>query len=264
MASPDAPIYVLQHSPVHPPGYFQAVAARQGFSLRLHPVSPAAPLPPAGESLAGLVLLGGPYDLHPQEMAHRAPWMQQEIELIQRAVEADIPVLGHGLGAELIAAALDARVMRNTVKRIGWFEIQPLREEALAAQWLEGVADWLEMFQWHEQAFDLPLNATRLLRSQWNANEASVLGRTLALQGHLEVDAAIIKRWLAEYAPEVSQPRENPTVHTKLDINWEEIVQGPEAILSDIQGRLQRLHRVADLLYGRWLQSVEPGRKLCL
>lgn len=264
MAQHAATIYVLQHSPLHPPGYFLEVAMRHGISLRVHEVSQQRPLPAQGESLAGLVLLGGPGELHPQAPAHNAPWIQREIELIRRAMAVDIPVLGHGLGGELIAAALGTGVMRSTVKRIGWFEAQPLREAAPAAEWLEGVDDWLEMFQWHEQAFDLPVGASRLFRSQWNPTEAFVLGNALALQGHLEVDDRIIKGWLAEYADQVSQPREDPTIHTKLNINWEEIVQGPEAILSNLEGRLRRLHRLADQLYGRWLQAVEPGRTLAL
>lgn len=258
MTQTRAPVCLLRHTVLHGPGYFQEVLARHGIPFFSHRVTPADPVP-AGREFAALAIFGGPFDIHD---ADRQPWMTHELGLIRRAVDADIPVLGHSFGAELIATALGSMVVRNSVKQIGWFDTYPIRDDDRGAPWLEGIPDWLEVFKWHLQSFDIPAGATRLFKSEWDANEAFVLGNTLAFQGHLEATAEIIRTWLTEYAPEVSHPREDPHVHGDLAINWNEIVQGPEAICSNLDKRIARLHQAADLIYGRWLESLGDDRSL--
>ncbi len=48
------------------------------------------------------------------------PWIPPVLALIRRAVAADIPVLGHCLGGQLMSKALGGSVGRNAVKEIGW------------------------------------------------------------------------------------------------------------------------------------------------
>ena len=65
-----------------------------------------------------------------------------------------------GVGAQLIAKALGARVYRNAVKEIGWFPVE-LSPEAKRAG-LGAVLPWsFDAFHWHGEAFTIPPGATR-------------------------------------------------------------------------------------------------------
>jgi GMP synthase-like glutamine amidotransferase len=175
--------------------------------------------------------------------------------LIERAISRDAPILGHGFGAELIAVALESRIVENAVQQIGWFTVQPLNNEA-SRQWLEGMPQWLEIFKWHGQAFDLPHGAQSLLKSDWTSIEAFAMDNILAFQGHLEIDRAVLETWLREYAHDVANPQPDPRSDPKLVVNWDAIVQGPEVICFRLEERLNKLHQAADLVYERWLQRV--------
>ena len=67
----------------------------------------------------GLIFMGGAMSVN-----DGLPYLEQEARWIAQAVEARRPVLGVCLGAQLIAKASGARVYRNPVKEIGWFEIE--------------------------------------------------------------------------------------------------------------------------------------------
>ena len=61
------------------------------------------------------------------------PFLQVELDWIRRAIDGELPTLGICLGAQLMAKALGAKVYRNPVKEIGWYEIEmswPLAERS--------------------------------------------------------------------------------------------------------------------------------------
>ncbi|HMC60681.1 MAG TPA: type 1 glutamine amidotransferase, partial [Candidatus Solibacter sp.] len=78
---------------------------------------PGAPVPDVA-GYAALIFLGGPMSANDD-----LPYLRQEMELLAQATAADRPVLGICLGAQLLAKSLGARVYRNPVKEIGWFDL---------------------------------------------------------------------------------------------------------------------------------------------
>ena len=128
------------------------------------------------------------------------PWVGAEIDLIRRAVRRGVPVLGVCLGAQLVAKALGARVYRNPVKEIGWFETHWTAAARLDPVF-GGLPDPVQIFQWHGETFELPESAECLAYTGTCANQAFRYGLSVyALQFHIEVTPLMIEDWVSEDA----------------------------------------------------------------
>lgn len=142
---------------------------------------------PRMDEIDGLIVMGGPMGVYDQE---RHPWLKDEIAVIGEAIAGRKTVLGICLGAQLIAAALGAKVYPNTHKEIGWFPVH-LTDEGGRSPLLQGFPSNLPVFHWHGDTFDLPAKSTRLMTSAACANQAFSYGdRVIGLQCHLEVTPA--------------------------------------------------------------------------
>lgn len=171
------------------------------------------------------------------------PWIPPVLALIRQAVEADVPVIGHCLGGQLMSRALGGRVGANPVKEIGWGALRVTDAEA-AHPWVGDAADPLPGFHWHGETFSLPPGAVRILESAWCANQAYVLnGRHLGMQCHVEMTPELIASWCDNGADEIAAS-DSPAV------------QPPAAILEDVDARTTRLHALADKIYSRWIQGL--------
>lgn len=84
--------------------------------------------------------------------------------MIQQAVDADIPVLDHSLGGQLISKALGGVVTKNAVKEIGWGEVTVSKNDT--ARHLFGDMQSFNGFHWHGETFSLPAGAVHLMASQ--------------------------------------------------------------------------------------------------
>ncbi|MCH7599398.1 MAG: gamma-glutamyl-gamma-aminobutyrate hydrolase family protein [Myxococcales bacterium] len=142
----------------------------------------------------GLVVLGGPMNVNEFE-SH--PHLETELRLISEAIECGIPILGICLGAQLLAKALGAEVRAYEEKEIGWYELEPT-PDGLQDPLFSHFAEHETVFQWHGDTFDIPEDAVQLALGRGCANQAFRYGDSAyGLQFHLEVDAALIERWLA-------------------------------------------------------------------
>jgi GMP synthase (glutamine-hydrolysing) len=125
-----------------------------------------------------LVLLGGPMGAYEQD---KYPWLAGELRRIAQRLAADKPTLGICLGAQLIAAALGARVYPGPKPEVGF---APLTFAAAPLRHLAG----LPVLHWHGDTFELPERAERLASTERYENQAFGLGRNvLALQFHAEM-----------------------------------------------------------------------------
>lgn len=191
------PVFIFRHSPDESAGTLGECLAAAGLDYRYLTLSDEA-LPEFRPELAsGLVILGGAMNC--DEVAE-FPFLAAEPEWIRQAVAADWPVLGICLGAQLLALAHGARVGRNPVKEIGWYRLA-LEPAAVGDALFRGQGGSPHVFQWHGDTFDWPSGATPLARGDTCPRQAYRLGqRAYGLQFHLEVDEAIIDRWLSEPA----------------------------------------------------------------
>ncbi|MGC3980967.1 MAG: glutamine amidotransferase [Steroidobacteraceae bacterium] len=158
----------------------------------------------ASPSVDLLIILGGPIGVYEQA---EYPFLVDELKLIALRIAAGKPIIGICLGAQLMAAALGAKVFAgDRGKEIGWSSLSAVNasDNPLSALLQTG----LKVLHWHGDTFELPAGATHLASSAQYANQAFSLGDFgLALQFHPEVTARQLERWLIGHAAELSQAR---------------------------------------------------------
>lgn len=145
-----------------------------------------------------LIVLGGPIGVYETE---DYPFLAEETAWLQRRLQADLPTLGICLGAQLIAAALGAKVYPSGVKEIGW---SPLELSETGKQSCLNALAGQAVLHWHGDTFDLPENARLLASTPLCRQQAFARGRALALQFHPEVSAAGMERWFIGHTLEIN------------------------------------------------------------
>ncbi len=202
-------------------------------------IDAGAAIPSSPEGYAGLVFMGGPMSVNDD-----LPWIEPSLQLMRQAVAADIPVLGHCLGGQLIAKALGGSVSPNPVKEIGWGEVH-VADTPEARRWFGDIAAF-QAFHWHGETFSLPPGAEGILASTHCANQAYVLGKHLGMQCHVEMTRSMIEHWCAVGVDEIRTAASSPAV------------QNPTQMLATADSLLAPLNRVAETLYTRWLEGICP------
>lgn len=154
---------------------------------------------PALDGIGGAVVFGSTFNVgHAEEQ----PFIKETADLIREALDRRIPFLGVCFGGQLLAWALDAEVGEGPVREIGFEPIHPT-VEAGRDRLFSHFADGDVAFQWHMDAFELPVDATLLATGDRVRNQAFRVGdRAWGTQFHLEVNRAELDFWLEEFAKE--------------------------------------------------------------
>jgi GMP synthase-like glutamine amidotransferase len=231
------PVAVFRVSSTEGPGYFARYLDERGLPWQIVRVDAGDPLPHAPSNYAGLVFMGGPMSVNDD-----LPWIPHLLALIARAVDEDVPVLGHCLGGQLMSKALGGSVTPNPVKEIGWGTVR-VEDSAAARDWFGPVREFLS-FHWHGETFTVPQGAVRLASSDHCDNQAFALGRHLGMQCHVEMTPEMIRKWYTEGADEI---RGSPGP----------AVQSAKQMEEQIGSRLQGLNGVAERLYDRWITGLQ-------
>lgn len=233
------PVLILQHLDGDGPAFLRSWLQREGVPFEVRNTQAGDVVPAHMASHAALAVLGGAMSANDP-----LPALRQAELLILDAMARDRPVIGHCLGGQLMARALGARVAASPEPEIGWHRIA-LHATSEARDWF-GQPDAVPMvFQWHEEAFDLPRGARLLAGSAACPHQAFAIGRHLALQFHVELDEAKLRRWAALDTPQFrAQQQRHATV------------QSGAAMLAALPRWLEQQQALAERLYGRWLDPV--------
>lgn len=230
------PIAIFRFARTEGAGYFGEFLDHQGLPWQQIAIDQGEAVPADPGAYAGLVLMGGPMSVNDD-----LPWLPPLFQLIRQAHAADIPLLGHCLGGQLISKALGGVVTRNPVKEIGWLPLQ-IADIPEARHWFGDLHGFLG-FHWHGETFSLPPGAVRLASSAACVNQAYALGKHLGMQCHVEMTAEMILAWCDSGAREIAA---NPVP----------TVQQPQQMQIDMQQRLEALHAVAERLYTQWIKGL--------
>lgn len=186
-------ILVLQHVAHEILGTLNPLLKAAGFRIKYVNFDRDPDATPSMEKYNGLIVLGGYMGVYE---AHKYPHLLHEMHVIEQALKKDVPVLGICLGSQLIAHVLGGRVSKGDVPEIGWTPVK-LTEEGRKENLFEDFREEEFIFQLHQDTFDLPHSAVHLATSSTYSSQAFKFGeKVFGLQYHLEVDEAMIMRWL--------------------------------------------------------------------
>jgi GMP synthase-like glutamine amidotransferase len=231
-------ILVFRHAAHEGPGYLADFLARHNLRYRLVRIDAGEAVPKSIAGISGLVFMGGPMSAN-----DRLPWIPPVLALIREAAQKDVPVLGHCLGGQLMARAFGGRVTRNRVKEIGWLPVRVI-ESSVAHDWMTGLAPQFEVFHWHGETFSgLPSGATAILKSRDCRHQAFVLGKHLAFQCHVEMTPVLVRSWARAGAAEIARPTDT--------------VQSAQQMRVNLVARAERMNRIADVFYARWIKGLK-------
>jgi GMP synthase (glutamine-hydrolysing) len=216
-------LLVCQHVAYEILGTLDPLLREAGFRIRYVNFGRDPQARPCLDSYDALIVLGGPMNVDEFE---RYPHLHTEVEMIGDAMRRGMPILGICLGAQLIAKALGARVRRNPVKEIGWYDLMPTphgTEDPVLCH----LGEREKIFQWHGDTFDIPAGAVHLASSSSCANQAFRYGRNVyGFQFHLEVAVHL---------------RELETQRGKID---------PAVILEETPRYMPRSQELSDRVFG--------------
>jgi GMP synthase-like glutamine amidotransferase len=229
------PVAICRYAPQEGPGYFAEYLSVHGIPWRLVKLDEGEMLPETG-GISGLAMMGGPMSVNDD-----LPWVAPMLDLIRSAVRSRVPVIGHCLGGQLLSKALGGDVRANPVKEIGWGFVDVVDRQA--AEW--GPAASFPSFHWHGETFSIPEGALRIWESAHCRNQAFVYGSSIAMQCHVEVTTEIVEAWCESGAREIEDERHRSPA-----------VQSAGEIREGLAAKVERLHRVADAVYGRWVKGL--------
>lgn len=189
---------VIQHDPHIHLGNLEPLLRGRGYELRVIDArtTDAAALDPQDGDL--LVVLGGHEAAYELE---KFPYLAGELTLIRSRIDAQLPLLGICLGAQLMAGSLGSRNYRGETPDYGYRELMLTGAgESSPVRHTLGVP----MLEWHGDHFDLPKEATLLASSTAYPNEAFAIGDfALGVQFHPEVTDEMHDDWTADTASEL-------------------------------------------------------------
>ena len=187
-------------------GLLGPLVAARGYDIHYHD----AGIDPFDEetliSADLVVVLGGPIGVYEQ---NTYPFIAGEIAAVAARHAADKPTLGICLGAQMMAAALGARVAPGPVKEIGY---APLTLTDAGRRSVLALLGSSPVLHWHGDNCDLPPGCECLAATPHCPVQAFTTRSPsqLALQFHLETEPARFEAWLVGHTVELGKAGIDP------------------------------------------------------
>jgi GMP synthase (glutamine-hydrolysing) len=195
-------VLIVENFVATPPGQIGRELARAGISTELRRAFQGDAVPDAPDGYAGLIVLGGAQSAL-DDVDH--PYLPQIVALAQRFGEADKPVLGICLGAQLVARGYGAKNILGRPAEFGWKEVRPT-EAGRADPLIAALGGGAPLFHWHTDTFSLPQGAVHLATSAMTPHQAFRIGRAVyGIQFHCEADRPLVEIWTREFAEVIAE-----------------------------------------------------------
>ncbi|MET0071714.1 MAG: type 1 glutamine amidotransferase [Candidatus Thiodiazotropha sp.] len=230
------PIRIFRHLVCQHPGYLGEFLQSRSIPWEMVCIDEDHPIPQRTDDVSALVFMGAGVSVN-----DRLPWMDGELQLIRKAFDRDLPVMGICFGAQLMSKALGGEITRGEGMEIGWHPVRKLGENDQEG-WLKGIPDRFTAFHWHADTYTLPQGSRHLMQSDCFDQQGFVMGDHIGMQFHLEMTGEMVGNWIERYGSDLL-----------LDSACS---QSAQVILNTLDEQIEGLHRISDLIYGRWLERI--------
>ena len=167
------------------------------------------------------------------------PFLPQEEQLIRKAQDAGLPVLGFCLGAQLMSQAFGGKAYANKEKEIGFFDVRFTPEAANDPLW-KGHTQVFQPVHWHGDTFTLPAGAIHLGESTLTPHQIFRYGeKSYGFQFHLEIDEKVLTEMIG--------PDGGGLPRYGVD---------PQEFLREGRVAFPKLRPLADAIFGRWIEFL--------
>ena len=209
-------IHFILHETFEVPGAYLKWAQERGHNVTSTKVYEEEKLPETVDGIDFLIVMGGPQS--PDENRQAFPYYdpKAEIKLIQKAIDADIYIVGVCLGAQLLSVAYGGKYEHSPEREIGVFPIN-LTEAGLADDHIKDFGSTLDTGHWHGDMPGLSNNAVVMATSKGCPRQIVRFSpKHYAFQAHLEFDPEAIDLLIAADGEEHlrQQNQELPFVQT--------------------------------------------------
>ncbi len=214
-------VLILMHDAQEDAGTIMDYLKQTQADIRIVKFYDGESLPDNAFQYDAVVSMGGPMNVYEET---EYPFLRDETLFLARCFEKNVPVLGICLGAQLMAKAAGARVIKAPREETGWYEAT-LTDEGKQDAFFAGLPETFSVFQLHGDTFEIPGNATLLATTPTCRNQAFRINNSLALQFHLEVQAAKLGIWLIGHNLRDDVLKTYEKVRKNLDQNARQLYQ---------------------------------------
>jgi GMP synthase (glutamine-hydrolysing) len=194
------PVLVILHQEHSTPGRVGSRLVRRGYPLDVRRPRFGDPLPETLAHHAGAIVFGGPMSINDADA-----FLKTETEWLAVPLREKAPLIGLCLGAQMLARHLGGTVAAHADGHveIGWFGLAATEAGRALLAWPDRV------HQFHREGFSLPDGAVLLAEgaAETFPNQAFSYGpAAFGIQFHIELTAAMVKRWTARIGERARLP----------------------------------------------------------
>ena len=239
-------LLVLQHLEREGPGLFVPIAEGRGFTISTYRLDLGDPLPALSKRDL-LLVLGGPMGI--RDIGNpNFPWLKKEVDLIKKALNQEVRIIGVCLGAQLLAYAaggdvevLEEAISQEPLAEIGWETVSSnVFEKKNKLTTLLG--EPFPVLHWHGDRILLPTTAELIASSRRCKEQLFQIGPlAYGIQFHVEMENKMVNRWIEE---------DKEFISSALGINGQSILkkQQKEYGKKTLEARLEFLNILIDLV----------------
>lgn len=189
-------ILCIKHIDIEGPGTLGDFLEEKGYNFKIVDLGQGESLPENPKMFEAVVCLGGPMNVYEED---KYPFLKQENTFIQEVLKEEIPYLGICLGAQLLAKATGANVVKSPLKEVGFFKVQ-ITAEGRKDSLFKNVRPEFDVYHWHEDMFEIPRQGKLLATGTGCPHQAFKAGKNAyGLQFHVEITDKSIREWSQEY-----------------------------------------------------------------
>ncbi len=230
------PVLIVQNDAHEGAGSLATLLAQRGIDQHVVQGFGAKYSELASDRFSALVVLGGAQSAYETD---KYTFLKKEMALCRDFVDAQKPLLGFCLGAQILAAALGGEVVPGKQKEIGWYDLT-LRSEAKEDPLMRNHPSKLLAYHFHGDVIQNVPQAITLASSDMTPLQAFRYGpNAYGFQYHAEVDRSLL----------ADMCRNN---HDYLAANGIDA----ESLISDSQSHLPDFERHCTAMLKGWIELL--------